>query len=126
MSEIFLVALIFAVLLGAEWRFQLRSVRIGVAALAILVLAFGQPNYSVTVRRVGAAAPGERVTQLRGSPVSEYESGVLTMYQAIDEAADARANIRILALGVLVWLACSPALRHRRNVYEPSNEAGGN
>lgn len=111
MNETVLVLLIFAVLLGFEWRYQFSSVRVAAAILSLVVLLFAQPNYTAAARRVSAASPEERVTRLQGAPISEYESGVATMGEAIDEAGDVRANLRLLALGVLFWLACSPVLR---------------
>lgn len=109
------VALIFAALLGVEWRTRLAVVRLGTAILALVVLLVAQPNYTTAARRVSVAPPGERVTMLRGSPISEYESGVATMVEAIDEAGEERAGVRMLAVGVLFWLACSPVLRGARD-----------
>lgn len=122
MREMVLVALIFAVLLGVEWRYQLSSVRLGTAMLSLVVWLFAQPNYTTAARRVSVAPPEERVTQLRGAPISEYVSGVATMVEAIDEASEERAGVRLLALGVLFWLSCSPVLRRVRR---PSIDASG-
>jgi hypothetical protein len=82
--------------------------------LSLVVLLFAQPSYTTAARRVSVAPPEERITQFRGSPISEYESGVTTMMEGIDEAREERATIRLLALGVLAWLACSPVLRRTR------------
>ena len=111
MNETVLVALVFAVLLGIEWRYRLRSVRLGTAGLALVVWLFAQPNYIGAARRVSVAPPEERITTLRGDTISEYLSGVTTMLEAIDDVNGAYATIRLLALGVLVWLACTPAFR---------------
>lgn len=114
MNETMLVALVFAVLLGLEWRYRLRSMRVGVASLALIVLWFAQPLPHRAARRAFSAPPAERVTELRGSPLSEYMSGVLTMEQAVAEDARMDAGARLLCVGVLFWLACSPALRRAR------------
>ena len=103
------VAVVFLVLLGFEWRYKFRSLRIGTALLALLVWLWCQPNFTMAARRVSNAPPEARVTQLNGSKVSDYESGVATMFEAIDDAVKEQASLRMLALGVLLWLACSPA-----------------
>ena len=111
MSETILVALVFVVLLGLEWRKQIKGVRLGTAMLSLMVFLLAQPDYTTAARRVSVAPPEERITQLHGLSISEYESGVTTMYAAMDEASDRHAAIRLLMLGVLLWLACSPARR---------------
>lgn len=111
MKEWVLVGLIFAVLLGIEWRYRLPSVRLGTIVFSLLVLLFAQPNVTAAARRVSVTPPEARVTRLHGSPISDYESGVATMVEAIDEAGEERREVRLLALGVLCWLACSPVLR---------------
>lgn len=77
----------------------------------LVVWLFVQPNHTAAARRVSVAPPEDRVTQLRGDSVSEYMSGVATMVEAINEQAGEYAEVRLLALGVLFWLACSPAFR---------------
>lgn len=104
-------ALIFTVLLGFEWRYRFSSIRLVTAILTLIVLLFAQPNYTNAARRVSVASPEERVTRIGGSPISEYESGVATMVTAIDEVQEEHSDIRLIALGVLFWLACSPVLR---------------
>jgi hypothetical protein len=120
--ETVLVALIFAMLLGLEWRYRLSSVRLATAVLSLAVFLFAQPDYTTAARRVSVAPQEERITELRGSPISEYESGVLTMYEAIDKAQEIRAKVRLLALGALFWLACSQVLRREQRV---STDASG-
>ena len=44
-------------------------------------------------------------------PLSDYQSGVLTMLQAVKEDAALGARERLLSVGVLVWLSLSPVLR---------------
>jgi hypothetical protein len=113
-TETVLVALAFAVLLVCDWRYQLRTFRLGTVMLSLVVLFFAEPSYVPAARRVSVAPPEERITQLHGRPISEYLSGVTTMYEAIGEVDAARANVRLIALGVLVWLACSPVLLRAR------------
>lgn len=115
MNETTLLALVFAVLLWLEWRYQLRSVRIAAAVLALVVWLFAQPLPHGAARRAIAAQPAERVTRIaNGPPLSEYASGVLTMEDAVVEDMKADDNVRLLSLGVLVWLACSPVFRRGR------------
>lgn len=112
MSATTLIALTFAVLLGLEWRYQLRSVRLGTAFLALVVLWFAQPLPHRAARRAIAAPPAERVTEFTGvRSLTEYESGVVTMEQAVGADTRMGANARMLVVGVLFWLACSPVLR---------------
>lgn len=113
-NETIVLAVFFAVALGLEWRYRLRSIRLGAASLALLVLFFAQPSPTRAARRAVAASPAERVTALRGSPLSAYESGVLTMAEFASEDASGGENARWLGLGVLFWLACSPAIRSDR------------
>lgn len=111
MADSVLVALCFALLLGFEWWRRMHSIRIIASVLALLVLLFAAPNYTAARRRAGAMPPAERVTHLRGSVLSEYYSGVLTMEREAEDEANSGAGARMLALGALLWLACSPALR---------------
>jgi hypothetical protein len=108
------VAIIFAVLLVLEWRYRLRSMRLAAVALALLLFLFAQPGYTRAARRALMMPPAERVTQIRGSPLSDYVSGVRTMEQAVGDDSNMGANARMLSVGVLVWLACSPVLRRAR------------
>ena len=110
-----LIALGFAVLLGLEWRHGLRRLRLGAACLALAVLFVAQPSSTRAGRRAMVAPPEERVTKL-GNPLSEYESGVATMKQAVEEDSSMGASARLLGVCVLFWLACSPVLRGARNL----------
>jgi hypothetical protein len=114
MIETILLAAFFAIALAAEWRWRKASIRLGTAVLALFVLWFTQPVPHRAARRAVDAPPAERVAELRGERLSEYESGILTMRQAIIEDGRMFRNDRLLALGVLMWLACSPALRRDR------------
>ena len=114
MNATLLVGLAFAVLLGLEWRYRIRSVRMGAALFALVVLSFAQPLTRRAARRALLAPPPERVTQLRGSPVPEYVSGVLTMEEFFADEAEKESDARLLAIGALFWLACSPAVRRVR------------
>jgi hypothetical protein len=112
------VAVAFAVLLGLEWRYRLKTLRIGAAILAVVMLVFFQPNYHAAWRRAMGTPPSERITGYPGTspgsvarPLSEYESGVFTMRRALSETVAGYARERELAVGVLLWLACSPAFR---------------
>ena len=115
MIETIIVASAFAILLGLEWHYQSRMVRVGTVTLALVGWMYAQPSYTVAGRRASSAPSEMRVTQLRGEPLSEYLSGVATMRRAVIEQVEARSEIRLMALGVLVWLACSPVLRRERH-----------
>ena len=108
MAETIAVAVVFLLLLGLEWRYQVRSLRTGTTLLALLVWLFCQPNFGAAGRRVSTAPPEARVTQIGGEKISVYLSGVTTMLTAIGDNLEERATCRLLALGVLLWLACSP------------------
>ena len=111
MNLTILVALVFAALLGFEWRYRLRSARIAAAVLALAVLFFAGPNLTAARRRALDTPPAERVTRIADHQLSEYESGVHTMTQSISESAEKHAYAELLGLGVLFWLACSPVFR---------------
>jgi hypothetical protein len=107
-----LLGLLSAVLLWLEWRYRLRSLRIGAVVLAIVVWESSQPNLYRVFRWVIAAPPAERVSRMAdGPPLSEYASGVVTLQRAYVEEMMVGENERLLSLGILVWLACSPAFR---------------
>jgi hypothetical protein len=113
-NETITVALVFVALLGLDWRYRRTSVRLGTVALALVVWWFAQPGYTTAARQASAAGPAERSTQLRGEPLSEYMSGVDTMYKFVLEQDEQYADIRLLTLGVLVWLAGAPVVRRER------------
>lgn len=97
----------FAVLLGLEWRYQFRLLRVAAILLTLVVLFFAQPSSTRAARWAMFAPPAQRITAL-GAPLSGYESGVATMRQAVEEDARMGADARLLAMGVLLWLACTP------------------
>lgn len=115
MTETILIATVFVVLLGLEWRYRLRSLRVGTALLAIGLWLFAQPSATRAARRALEMSPAERVTEIAGGePLSEYAVGVRTMEQAVADDARMFANERLLSIGVLFWLAFSPVLRGAR------------
>ena len=107
----------FALLLGLEWRYRRRRLRLGAVLLALAVLAFYSPNYTTARRRALGTPPAERITWVHSpdQPVSAYESGVYTAIQAVVDAAAFGYDARMAAVGTLVWLACTPALRPTRS-----------
>jgi hypothetical protein len=111
MDETIFVAAFFTILLALEWRYRLATVRLVTVVVTLVVMVFTDPSPRRAARRAIVAPPPERVTQLRGSPLSDYGSGVVTMERAIVADEEAFADENLLALGVLIWLACSPALR---------------
>jgi hypothetical protein len=106
----------FALLLGLEWRYHRRRLRVGAVLLALAVLAFYSPNYTTARRRALSTPPADRITWVHApeEPVSAYESGVYTTIEAVVDAAAFGFGARMAAVGALVWLACSPALRETR------------
>jgi hypothetical protein len=112
-SDEVLVALVFAVLLVLEWRSRRGILRLAAAWLALAVWLFAQPGIHRAVRRALELPPTERVVRWRDGepPVSEYVSGVLTLEKLAAEDANADFKVRMMSLGTLFWLACSPAFR---------------
>jgi hypothetical protein len=112
-----LVAFAFAVLVGLEWRYRLKGLRLAATALALVVMLFAQPSSTRAARSAISAPPGQRVTEL-GSALSEYESGVETMRQAVEQDSALGSDARLLSVAVLVWLACSPVISRGRGTRE--------
>ena len=80
---------------------------------------FGGPNYTIAGRRASAASTEERIRVLRGDTLPPYFAGVDIMRQYLLESEEGSAGPRRLALGVLVWLACTPVFRRQA----PTREA---
>ena len=117
MSQTIVVAAIFAVLLGLELRYRRRLLKVATALVAVAVLLYFQPDYTSARRRALGAPVTDRVTKSpvagsEGDTLSDYHSGVYTTMRFIEGYATDGANARLIALGALVWLACSPVLRH--------------
>ena len=110
MFETAAVAMILIALCVVEWRYRWRSMRWGAVILALLIWWFALPDYVSAARRASVAPREARVTQLHGSPISDYESGVATMVARMSEAATARSSLRLIAFASIIWLACAPAL----------------
>jgi hypothetical protein len=91
-----------------------QSVRVGAVAFALIVYVFAQPSITTAARRASAAPPEARIRVLRGDTLSEFMSGVDLMRDYAVQQFESRADIRLLMLGVLVWLACAPAFRQQR------------
>ena len=112
MNATTILALFFAVLLGVEWRYRPGWLRLGAALFALAVLFFAQPGYTRAARRALSMPPSERITQgFDGRPLSDYVSGVRTMERAVVDDVEMGADARLLAIGVLFWLACTPVVR---------------
>jgi hypothetical protein len=125
-----------AVIVVLEWRYRFRSLRIGGILIAGAMLWFFQPSAHAAWRRAMSTPPSLRITHAGGfgadslGPLlSEYQSGVYTMYEAVTANAASYANERLLALCVLFWLAFSPVLRPApeasRRVQEPPDSGAG-
>ncbi len=111
MTDTMIVLLVFVVLLAVEWRYRIKVVRLGTAFLAAIVWLFSQPSPTRAARRAIVMSPAERVTVIQGNQLSEYASGVATMEQAAGDDAMGYVRERLLSVGVLLWLACSPVFR---------------
>ena len=127
LKQALVVGLPFALLLGLEWRYRFRSLRVGCAVLAVAVLFFSQPNTHAAWRWAMETPVAERETHYPshipgevGRPLSEFESGVFAMRRAVIEESAGYAATRQIAVGVLLWLACSPAFPRSRGKSEAS------
>lgn len=122
MSATGVIALMFAVLLGVEWRYSWRSVRTGIVMLALVVFGVFPtgPNYTIAGRRATAVPLNERVRVFNGDTLSQYVTGVVIMREFLQESEQS-SGPRLIVLGVLVWLACSPVFR--RGLARPSPPA---
>lgn len=117
MTTTMVLGLGFIVILAAEWRYRLRFIRVGAVVVALLVWFFMLPDAHRAARRAIVMPPAERSTQLPGDPpLSEYQIGVVTMEHAVYDDADMGRNDRLMAIGALIWLACSPAFRRERTL----------
>ena len=114
---------VFVVLLGLEWRYARRALRVGTVLLALLVLAFYTPNYTGARRRALGAAREQRVSPPGIDSVGDYARGVYTMSETVGEAAEFGWAARLTALGALTWLACTPAFRSSRASAAPVPDA---
>ena len=130
-KEVLIVGLPFALLLGIEWRYRLRTVRVGCAVLALAALFFSQPDTTAAWRWAMDTPVAERETHYPspipgevGRPLSEFESGVFAMRRAVIEESAGYEGTRWIAVGVLFWLACSPAFRRDRGHHGQSEASG--
>ena len=115
--------LFFVVVLALEWRYRLRSLRLGAVGLALAGLSlFGLPPIHGAWRVAIGTPSAERVkswapfTDPGANPMSDYASGVSTMERAVADMFRETASVRWFTIGVLVWLACSPAFRRAPSV----------
>ena len=123
MTTATVLALMFAVLLGLEWRYRLKSLRVIAVLLALVVFwLFGGPDYTIAGRRASAASPEERIRVLRGDTLSEYMSGVDIMREYLAESEKANDPPRRIALGALVWLGCAPLFRREATARQPTRD----
>jgi hypothetical protein len=122
MTETIVVVLVFVVLLALEWRYRLKSVRVATALTALVLWFFTIPNPTRAARRAIAMSPAERITVIHGDTLSEYASGVRTMEQAASDDAMAFDKERLLSVGVLLWLACSPVFRRAAESAAPQRQ----
>jgi hypothetical protein len=103
------------ILLALEWRYRRMALRLAAIGAALAVLWFTDINYTV-VRRAASAVPvAERTRVLRGDTLPEYYAGVEVALDKVRESRDATRPFRLLALGMLVWLGVTPALRRARD-----------
>lgn len=128
MLPVFL-SLCFVVLLVAEWRLRARAVRLATLGLALGVYWFATPCLYCALRAAMSTPPAARDTVWSpgGRRLPEYETGVKTMYrEAVANQRHGQAA-RDIALGTVVWLALTPALRRRSGsamAQGPGRDAG--
>jgi hypothetical protein len=104
-------AVTFLVLLVFEWRTRSRLLRLLTIVMALGLFGFSIPN---PYRALRHAMVRERVTQniLRSDhQPTEFESGLFTMYRAMQDDIEIGAWDRAVSFGALTWLAFSPLLR---------------
>jgi hypothetical protein len=107
-------AAVLAGLLVIEWWRQSAIARITAAALVIIAFSFAQPLAGRAMRQVINLPREQRVLAVENwHPLSDYQSGVLTMLRAVNQDVDLDGHTRFLCVGVLVWLSLSPLLRRR-------------
>jgi len=121
MIRTIVIVLIFVGLLVIEWRYKLRSVRLGAVFLAVVLAFFTGGNLTAARRQALDMPAAQRITQVAGHQVSDYASGVFTMAQAASDSAMFETEYS-LSWAVLLWLACSPAFRR---AHTPSTTASG-
>lgn len=103
----------FGALLVLDWRLRLRLVRALAIGTALVTLVFAQPGFHRAARVALSTPSTERVTRFGDRTATGYESGILTLEQALIADAAIGANARYISLFVLVWLAFTPVLRDR-------------
>src|SRR4051812_9913410 len=101
------IASAFVLLLGLEWRYRLRYLRLGAVVFAIAVLALYQPVYGAAERNAYLTPPAQRITRVPqgvegDALLSDYQSGVLTMSRTVGYAVRVNSGIRTVAVGALV------------------------
>jgi hypothetical protein len=107
-----LALLVFAALLAVEWKRRSKVARTGAVALALVALSFAQPIAHRAARTVISAPRAERILEVRyWPPLSDYQSGVLTMERAMVRDIALGADARSLSIGVLVWPALIASFR---------------
>jgi hypothetical protein len=123
MSSFLIFSALILVLLGIEWWRRSILARLAVLVLALFQLSFSEPD-GMSARRAVLLLPREqRVLTLGPSPtdtLSDYQSGVLTMDEALAREYWFLFPNRVMSRSILVWLVLAPVLR--RGV--PKNSQG--
>ena len=109
-TETTIIALVFAALLALEWRYRNRLLRVGTACLALAYGYVTLPDVRRAAWRAVEMPPVERVGHL-GDPESDYVRGIATMERAVLDEQGRVVEEQLVSVGVLLWLACSPAFR---------------
>ena len=116
MSPTLVLWIVVAGLLVIEWRRKWPAIRVLLVFMALLQLWFAQPTPYRAFRAVYNLPPDQRVTTWddRDSVrLDDYRSGVLTLWRAVSWELKVGTNDRLIAMGVLVWLAISPVIPRR-------------
>ena len=114
-AEILTFTFGFLVLLVLEWRWRSRLIRLLTVILALGLFWMSRP---LPYRELRFAMEREPVTQNLWVPerkATEFESGVFTMYQEVQDDSDGWAPYGALSVGALTWLAFSPVLGRKQD-----------
>jgi hypothetical protein len=91
-----------------EWRSGSHVARALTICIALFLLFSARPSpYRALRRAVGL----QHVTQNLWIPeqkATEFQSGLFTMYRAMEDDTDMGTSERALSIGVIVWLALTP------------------
>jgi len=123
-----LTAALAVVMLAVEWRARLRWTRTVAVIGALVLYTASHPAIHDAVFNVGAQMPTEPSVSRLSLGTTErrwFMTGALTLHRIVyDDVRETRPN-RWLAVGMLVWLALTPAIRGRAPATAGAGEGCG-